>query len=214
VLLCSALIVLVPALQWTTMWILLLGTLAALFALATRQRAVTASFALVVCATLTVMLLAKTASIVELIGVQGPQSLRWYLFQTPASTLAFIAFLSGLGILAPSSRFPASFYVAPAAVLGAVLFLAGWPAGGSLVGVAVLAAKAGFLLLAAHFLQARLATAAALCVGGLSLAALGLQIDLNAFFPQWSALAVGASCAVGARALVPPWRRISPPVPA
>lgn len=214
VLLSSALIVLVPALQWTTMWILVLGTLAALFALVSRQRAVTASFALVVCATLTVMLLAKTASIVELVGIQGPQSLRWYLFQTPASSLAFLAFLSGLGILAPSSRLPASLYVAPAAALGAVLFLAGWPAGGSLIGVVVLAAKAGFLLLAAHFLQARLATSAALCAGGLALGVLGLLIDLDAYFPQWSALAVGASCAVAARALVPPWRQISPAVPA
>ncbi len=214
VVLSSGSIVLVPALQWTTMWILMLGTLAALFALATRQRAVTASFALVVGATLTVMLLARTASIVELVGVQGAQSLRWYLFQTPASTLAFVAFLSGLSMLGAWSRMSASLYVAPAAVLGAVLFLAGWPEGGGALAIPVLAAKGGALLLVAHLVRLRLATSVAICIGGLSLAVLGLLIDLDAYFQQWSALAVGATCALGARALVPRWRRMTPPVPA
>ena len=43
------------------------------------------------------------------------------------------------------------------------------------------------------------------------LALVGLVVDLDPLFRQWSALAVGCVCAVGVRALVPPLRRESAP---
>lgn len=210
----SALMLFVPALHWTTMWILALGTFAALFALATRERAGTTSFALAVGATLSVMLVARTASVTEIIAAQGPEVLRWFLFQSPASSLAFVAYLVSLGVICARPRVSASLYVAPAAVLGAAIFLGGWPLAGSLLGIAVLAAKASVLLVAAHGLQMPEKTSAALCAAGLALGVLGLSVDLGALFPQWGALAVGVFCALGARAVAPPLRRSAAPIPA
>ena len=196
------------------MWILALGTFAALFALATRERAGTTSFALAVGATLTVMLVAGTASVIEIVGAQGPEMLRWYVFQSPASSLAFVAYLVALGAVCARPRLSASLYAAPAAVLGAALFLGGWPLSSSLIGIAVLAGKAALLLLAAHAVEMPAKVAAAVCLAGLALGVLGLSVDLGALFPQWSALAVGVFCALGARAVAPPLRRTSAPVPA
>jgi hypothetical protein len=210
----SALMFCMPVLHWTSMWILTLGTFAALFALATRERAGTTSFALAVGSTLTVMLVAGTASVIEIVGAQGPEVLRWYVFQSPASSLAFVAYLAALGAVCARPRLSASLYAAPAAVLGAALFLGGWPLSSSLIGIAVLAGKAASLLLAAHAVEMPAKVSAALCVAGLALGVLGLSVDLGALFPQWSALAVGVFCALGARAIAPPLRRTSAPVPA
>jgi NADH:ubiquinone oxidoreductase subunit H len=191
-----------------------LGTFAALFALATRDRVATSSFAFAVGATLTVMLLARTASISEILAAQGPEALRWFIFQSPASLLAFGAYLHALGAIASRPRLSASLYAAPVAVLGAALFLGGWPLAGTALGIAVLGAKAVALLVAAHSFETSPKVAAALGGCGLGLGLVGLFVDLGALFPQWSALAVGVVCALGARALAPPLRRESAPVPA
>ena len=207
----AALLFCVPALQWTTMWILGLGTFAALFTLATRQRAGAFSFAFAVAAALTVMLLTRTASISVIIAAQSPPVLRWYVFQSPASFLAFGAYLYALGILSSRAALSASFYAAAAAVFGAALFLGGWPLAGSVVGIAVFVGKAAALLFAAQVFDMN-QKAAATCAGlGLGLAQAGRIVDLGALFPQWSALAVGCACAIVVRALVPPLRRESPP---
>ena len=210
----SALMLCLPALQWTTMWILALGTFAALFALATRERTGTTSFTLAVGSTLTVMLVARTASVTEIIAAQGPEILRWFVFQSPASSIAFVAYLVSLGAVCARPRVSASLYAAPAAVLGAALFLGGWPLAGSLVGMAILSAKAAALLVAAHALEMPTRISAGLSAAGLALGVVGLSVDLGALFPQWSALAVGAFCALGARAIAPPLRRSAEPIPA
>jgi len=211
VLIFATLLFCVSALQWTTMWILGLGTFAALFTLAARNRAGTFGFAFAVLATLTVMLLARTASISSILAAQTPSVLRWYLFQSPASFLAFCAYLYGLGAVSSSARISASLYSAAAAVLGATLFLGGWPLTGSVAAIALLVGKAAAIMVAARAFDMTL-KAAATCVGlGLGLALVGLVVDIGALFPQWSALAVGCVCAVGVRALVPPLRRESAP---
>jgi hypothetical protein len=210
----AGLMLLVPVLQWTSMWILALGTFAALFALATRERAGATTFALAVGSTLTVMLVARTASIVEIIAAQGPEVLRWFAVQSPASSLAFVAYLAALGAVCGRARLSASLYAAPAAVLGAALFLGGWPLSGSWIGIAVLAAKASSLLVLAHALDLPPRVSAGACGAGLALGVIGLSVDLGALFPQWSALAVGIFCTLGARAVAPPLRRLSAPVPA
>jgi hypothetical protein len=185
VLIFAALLLCVPAVQWTTMWILGLGTFAALFTLATRHRAGAFSFAFAVIATLTIMLLARTASISVIVAAQSPPALRWYLFQSPASFCAFGAYLYALG--AVSSR--------------------SWPLAGSVAGIAALVGKAAAIWLAAQLFDMSRKVAAT-CAGlGLGLALAGLLVDLGALFPQWSALAVGCVCAVAVRALVPPLRR-------
>jgi hypothetical protein len=209
VLVFAALLLCVAALQWTTMWILGLGTFAALFTLATRHRAGAFSFAFAVAASLTVMLLARTASISAIVASQGPSVLRWYIFQSPASFLAFAAYLYALAAMSSRASLSASLYAAAAAVFGGALFLGGWPFGGSLVGIASLVGKAATLLLVTQvFDMSR--KAAATCAGlGLGLALVGLLVDIATLFPQWSALAVGCVCAVATRALVPPLRRES-----
>lgn len=211
VLVFAALLFCVSALQWTTMWILGLGTFAALFALAARDREGAFSFAFTVIATLTVMLLARTASISVIIAAQNPPVLRWYIFQSPASFLAFAAYLYALGAVTSRTLVPASLYAAAAAVLGAVLFLGGSPLTGSVAGIAALVGKAAAIMLAAQIFDMS-AKVAATCLGlGLGLAVVGLFLDLSALFPQWNALAVGCVCALAARALVPPLRRQSAP---
>jgi hypothetical protein len=211
VLVFATLLLFVSALQWTTMWILGLGTFAALGTLATRHRTVAFSFAFALIATLTVMLLARTASISTIVGAQSPPVLRWYLFQSPASFLAFGAYLYALGTVSATARLSASLYSAAAAVLGATLFLGGWPLAGSVAGIAALVGKSAVMLVAAGAFHLS-PKAAATCSGlGLGLALVGLFIDVGALFPHWSALAVGCVCAVAVRALVPPLRRASTP---
>ena len=133
VLVFAALLLCISALQWTTMWILGLGTFAALFTLATRHRAGAFSFAFVVAAALTVMLLARTASISAIVAAQSPPVLRWYIFQSPASFLAFGAYLYALAAMSSRAALSASLYAAAAAVFGAALFLGGWPLAGFVV---------------------------------------------------------------------------------
>jgi hypothetical protein len=210
----AALMVLLPVLQWTTMWILALGAVAALFALATRERASTASFALMVSGALTVMLSDQTASVVGIVGGQGTQLLAWNAWQGPATSLAFFAYLAGLGEVCMRPRVSASLFAAPAAVLGATLFLAGWPVEAPVAGLALLSLKAVVLLVAARALRIPNQVAAALGAAALSLALAGLFIDLGALFPQWSALMVGVLVAAALRAALPPFRRASAPVPA
>jgi hypothetical protein len=211
VLVFAALLLCISALQWTTMWILGLGTFAALFTLATKHRAGAFSFAFAVTAALTVMLLARTASISAIVASQSPPVLRWYIFQSPASFLAFGAYLYALAAVSSRAALSASLYAAAAAVFGAALFLGGWPLAGTVVSIAVLVGKAAVLLLVAQvFDMSR--KAATSCAGlGLGLALVGLLVDIGALFPQWSALAVGCVCAVAMRALVPPLRRESAP---
>jgi hypothetical protein len=212
VLVFAALLIFVSTLQWTTMWILGLGTFAALFTLATRQRAGASSFALAVVSTLTVMLLARTAGISTITAAQGPAVLRWYLFQSPASFFAFAAYLCAVGSVSFRPNLSASLYAASAAVLGAALFLGGWPLASGFAGLAVLTGKAAALLLAARAVDMSLRTAS-ICAGiGMGLALLSFVVDLGALFPQWSAMAVGAVCALSVRALVPPLRRESAPL--
>ena len=211
---CAVLVVCLPALQWTTVWILILGTAAALFALATRDPAGASSFALVIGATLAVMMLPQTAAVAEIVAAQRPDVLRWYAFQTPASSLACLAYLHALGTVSARWRVSASLFAAPAAVLGATLFLGGWPLGGAVPAVAIVAAKATGLTAAAHLLVIPRGAAIGLCIAALATSAIGLFIDLGVLFPQWSGLAIGAACAVGVRALVPPLRRSGAPMPA
>jgi hypothetical protein len=213
VLVFAALLLFVPALQWTTMWILGLGTFAALFTLATRHRAGASSFAFAVIATLTVMLLARTASISLIMAAQSPSVLRWYLFQSPASFFAFGAYLHALGAVGARPNFSASLYSAAAAVLGAALFLGGWPlGGGSVAAIAALIGKTAGLVIAARAVQMSPRITAACSGLGIGLALLGFVVDLGSPFPQWSALSVGAVCTLAVRALVPPLRREAAPV--
>lgn len=201
----------VGALQWTSIWILALGTFAALFAMANRERSVALSFTYSVVATLTVMLLARSASMSAIIAAQGPWALHWYLFQSPASFLAFGAYLHALGMVGSRASLTGSLYSSAASVLGAILFLGGWPLAGSVAGIAVLVAKSAAIMLASLGISMNPRTASACASLGLGLAALGLLVDLGPLFPHWSALALGSVCAVGLRALVPPLRRESAP---
>ena len=210
----SALMLLVSSLHWMTMWILVLGTFAALFALVTRERTATIAFAVMLGAALSVMLLATSASIPVIVGAQGPGILRWYLFQSPVSFLAFGAYLCATTAIARSSGLCASLYVSAAAVLGAVLFLGGWPLGAPLLGSAILAGKAILILLAARTLDPRSELGVVLCGSAVALALVDWTVDLGALFPEWSALAMGLLIALSTRALVPPLRKPSSPVPA
>jgi hypothetical protein len=209
VLIFAALLLWVAALQWTSMWILGLGTFAALFTLGGRHRDGALSFAFVVGATLTVMLLARSASISAIVAAQSPSVLHWYLFQSPASLLAFSVYLHGLGIVSSRTSISASPYCAAAAVLGAVLFLGGSPLVVSVAAIASLVGKAAVIMIAARVFEMS-PRAAVTCSGlGLGLALLGLFFDLGDLFPQWSALSIGCVAAIAVRALLPPLHRES-----
>ncbi|MGB8330257.1 MAG: PDZ domain-containing protein [Polyangiales bacterium] len=209
VLIFAVLLLWAPALQWTSMWILGLGTFAALGALAGRHRGGVIGFAYAVVATLTVMLLARSASISAIVSAQGPAVLHWYLFQSPASLLALGAYLHGLDAASSRPGVSASPYCAAAAVLGASLFLGGCPLVGSVASIATLVAKAAAIMVAARVFEMS-PRAAVTCSGlGLGLAILGLLVDLGDLFPQWSAVAVGIVSAIVVRSLVPKLRRES-----
>ncbi|HSN84980.1 MAG TPA: PDZ domain-containing protein [Polyangiales bacterium] len=209
----AALLLTVSSLQWATMWIVVLGVFAALFTLATKDRAGAASFALTMVSTLTVMLLARTASIAEIVAAQSPAALRWYLFQSPASFLAFGVMLHAIGTVCAKARLSGALYAAASAVLAATLFLGGMPLDDMARGIAILAAKAAAVLVAAHAFEMRIKTAVTLSALGLLLALLSFFVPLEPLFPAWSALAVGCVTALGVRAIVPPLRRVSAPVP-
>jgi hypothetical protein len=146
-----------------------------------------------------------------IIAAQGPWTLRWYLFQSPASFLAFGAYLHAIGMVGSRASLTGSLYSSAASVLGAILFLGGWPLAGSVAGIAALVAKSAAVMLASLGVSMSPKTASTCASLGLGLAALGLLVDLGPFFPHWSALALGSVCTVGLRALVPPLRRESAP---
>ncbi|MCZ6807283.1 MAG: hypothetical protein O7F08_10045 [Deltaproteobacteria bacterium] len=198
-------------LQWTTIWILILGSLAALFSLAARERVATVSFALAVLSTLTVMLLARTASISSIVAVQEGTVLDWYLFRTPASTLAFGGYLYSLDQLASRSRLSASLYTSAAAVLGAALFLGGWEAAEPIQGISLLVAKAGVVFLGARFFRMTREVAVSVSGLGLALALLGAWAGTDVLLPYWSPLAAGCVGALTIRAIIPALRRPSVP---
>lgn len=214
VLVFALLLALVPSLQWATMWILVLGTFAALFTMATRDRAGASSFALAMACTLAVMLLARSASIEAITAAQRPAPLRWYLFQSPASFMAFGAYLHALGRICARPRLSASLYGGAAAVLGAVLFLGGLPFDQPAKGVFALCCKALVVLWAARGFEVERKTALGMTSLALMLASLDLAADLGRNLPEWSALAVGCICALGVRLAVPPLRRNAAPVAA
>jgi hypothetical protein len=201
----------VPAMQWATMWILILGAIVALFTLASGDRTGIWSFVLLVGAALTVMLLARTAGMSGIIAEQDPPFLGWYLLQSPASSLALAAYLHALSTMSARPRLFASLYSTAGAVLGATLFLGGWPSGGAAAGIAVLAGKAVVIMVAAHAFRMSAKAALAWCGLGVAVAFLGLFVDLSPLFPQWSALAAGCVCALGVQATIPPLRRESAP---
>jgi len=209
----AALLLTVSSLQWATMWIVVLGVFAALFTLATKDRAGSTSFAFTMASTLTVMLLARTASMEEIVAVQSPGVLRWYLFQSPASFLAFGVMLHSVGTICAKARLSGSLYVAASAVLTATLFLGGMPLDDTAWGIATLATKAAAVLVAAHAFEMRVRTAVTLSALGLLVALLSFFVQLEPLFSAWSALAVGCVTALGVRAIVPPLRSASAPVP-
>ncbi|MDH3199313.1 MAG: hypothetical protein OEM15_00305 [Myxococcales bacterium] len=200
-----------PALQWTTIWILILGLLAALYSLTARERDATRGFAFAVSSTLTVMLLARTASIESIVAVQEGAVLDWYVFRTPATTLAFASYLYALRELTAQGRLSASLFTSAAAVLGAALFLGGWEAAEPIAGILMLVAKAGAVLVGARFF--RMSREVAIVVSGLalSLALLGVWVGTDALLPYWSALAAGSIGALMIRAVIPVVRRPSAP---
>jgi hypothetical protein len=208
----AALMLLVPSLHFVTMWVMILGTFAALYALATRDRSATLSFAIVVAASLALMLEARSAGIVAILGDQTPGVLRWYVFQTPSATVAFGGYLVALGLVRPG-RLSATLYEAPMAVLGAVLFLGGWPLAAPFLGAAIVLGKALGLLLLAHSIRARSQVGVWLSGSGFALGLAGFAVDLDALFPEWSTLAVGFAGAFLARGLLPRLRRSEAPVP-
>jgi len=209
VLIFAVLLLWVSALQWTSMWILGLGTCAALFTLVRRYRAGVVSLAFSVVATLTVMLLARSASISSIVAAQSPAVFGWYLFRSPASLLAFGAYLHALGVVSSRPSIAASPYCAAVAVLGAVLFLGGSPLVGSTACVVMLVSKAAVIVVAGRTIEMSSRAAATCAALGLALALLGLFIDLSQLFPQWSAVAVGLVCALALRAMVAPLHRES-----
>jgi hypothetical protein len=212
VLVFAGLLALVPSLQWATMWILVLGTFAALSTLVTRDRAGASSFAFAVASALTVMLLARSASLEAIAAAQRPPLLRWYLFQSPASFLAFGAYLHALGRLCARPRLSASLYGGAAAVLGAALFLGGMPFDQPAKGMLALSCKALIVLWAARGFEVERKTALGMTLLALMLAFLDFAVDLERLLPEWSPLAVGCVCALGARIAFPPLRRSSAPV--
>jgi hypothetical protein len=205
----AALLLWVSALQWTSMWILGLGTFAALLTLGGRYRAGAIGFAFAVVATLTVMLLARSASISIIVAAQSPAVLHWYLFQSPAAFLAFGAYLHALGAISSRTLVSASPYCAAAAVLGAVLFLGGSPLDGSIAAIAALTGKAAVIIVAASVFEMNTRVAVACSALGLALAALGFFVDFGDLFPQWSAVSIGCILAIAVRAVSPPLRRDS-----
>ena len=180
----SGLMLFVPSLQWVTMWVLVLGTFAALYALATRDRAATLSFAIAIGAALALMLESRSAGIVDILSAQTPDALRWYAFQTPSATLAFGGYLVGLSLVR-GERLSATLYEAPMAVLGAVLFLGGWPVGAPVVGAAIVCAKALLLLFLGHSIGARATVGLWLSALGFALGVVGFAVGLDELFPQW-----------------------------
>jgi hypothetical protein len=199
------------ALHWTTIWILILGLLAALYSLTAPERDATKSFVFAVLPTLTVMLLARTASIESIVAIQEGGVLNWYVFRTPASTLAFAGYLYALGGPAGHKRLSASLFASAAAVLGAALFLGGWEAAEPIAGILMLVAKAGAVLVAAHLFRMSREVAIVVLGLGLSLALLGVWAGTDALLPYWSALAAGSIGALVIRVSIPAVRRLSAP---
>jgi len=209
----SAFMLFVPSLHWVTMWVLVLGTFAALYALATRDPKATSSFAIAVGAALALMLEVRSADIADILGAQAPGLLRWYVFQTPSATLAFGGYLVALSLIG-ERRLSAILYEAPMSVLGAVLFLGGWPLSVTFAGVGIVLGKALVFAFVARSIRVRPEVGAWLSGLGFALGLAGFAVDLDALFPEWSSLAVGLTGAFVVRGLFRPLRRSGVPIPA
>lgn len=207
----AALLVYVPQLRSATLGILALGTVASLSALVSRHRFDARSFVFALGGVLTIMMLAKTASLTTIVSAQTPSVLRWHALQTPASSLAFVAYLHAVALMSSRPGLATSSYVALAAVLGAAIFAGGWPLGVAFGGVMVLTAKSVTILFVARSFNLGTKTAAACSALGLGLASATMFTGGAWLYPHWSALMVGAAAGVAARMLVPPLRREAAP---
>lgn len=190
------------AFKSTTIWILALGVFAALFSVAAKERTARTSFVFVVASTLTVMLLSRTADLSAIVAAQQGGLLDWYVFRSPASTLAFGVYLYVLSRVSRQNRFSASLYVVAVAVLGAALFLGGWPSSDPIEGIAALAAKAGAQLVAARFFRMPYRVATSTSVLAFALALLSASLEDDALLAFWPPLALGAATALLLRTLL------------
>lgn len=191
----------VSLLQWTTPWILLLGLLSLGVAYVGRRKPRFIRFSFVLVAIVALMTLVGTSSIASIVAQQGPAPLSWWLLQSPAAGLVFLAQLHGLGDCRDRARLGASAYCAAAAVLGAALFMGGWAPAPAPWGALWLALKALAILIAARLLRLQDGVVAVFAAVGLALAVASPWIGVT--HPEWGAMALGFFLALLGRALLP-----------
>lgn len=207
----SAALVCVGALETTTAWIVGLGLFAALQAFASRTRTVAVDYALAIVSTLTIMLLAQTASLSSIAMEQAGSVLDWYAFRSPASTLAFAAFIAALGRAADLERLSSTLYASAGALLGAALFLGGRGAGAPEEAIPVLFAKAVVLLLGSRWFALDRRTAVTMACAGLFIAFVQGSIGFAGLAPFWAPASLGTTIALLVRAAAPPFHRPATP---
>lgn len=210
-LLLATALVCVGRLGTLSVWIVGLGVFAALQSFASRTRTVAVSYAFAIASTLTVMVLARTASLPLIASEQEAGVLAWYAFRSPASTLAFIAFMAALGSATHAERLSSTLYASTGAVLGAAIFLGGGGMGAAHEAIPLLFAKALVLLLTCRWVALSRRTAATMALVGLGIASIESTTGFEALAPFWAPAVVGAAMALLVRAAVPPLRRPSVP---
>lgn len=208
----SAVLACADQLATVSAWILGLGFLAALQSFASRTRTVAVDYALAVASAVTIMILARSASLASIAAEQTTGVLAWYAFQSPASTLAFVAFVSTLGRAAHLERLSSTLYASAGAVFGTAVFLGGVGLGEPLhEAIPLLFAKALLLLVVCRWVALDRRAAATAAGVGLVLASFDFTTGVGAIALFWAPAAVGSAFALLARAALPPLHRPSAP---
>ncbi|MEM7437696.1 MAG: PDZ domain-containing protein [Myxococcota bacterium] len=195
----------------TTSWITGLGVVAVLQAIVARRRSVAVGYAFSLAATLTLMLVGRSASLGALVEMQHGSVFDWFAFRTPASTLAFCVYFHTLTRLASETRLASNLYAAVAAVLGAGLFLGGGAGAPPIESIVLVFAKATSLMVIARWVTVPPKLALGTLAAGASLALAGWAVGATPWLPHWGPLAAGCMLALLLRAAVPPLRRPSVP---
>ena len=210
----AALLVWVPLVRWTALWVMCLGLIATTAAYRGAMRQVIVGFAFVVASVVVLMGVAQTSSATVLIEQQKEAFNTWWLLRSPAVGMVFLPFLHGLRACDSHPRMPNPLYGAMVAVLGATFFFGSWwITAMAWVEFLVLVGKAVAILAVSRCIHIHNRIACVFIGFAILWVTVSAWFDFPESYPQWGAWMVGfAFAAIGSAIMTTRRASVTPTV--